>query len=137
MNEEHAPMTFNQIKTIAHKLHVPNFDVLDIDEYCNRCANHSEPTRCVVFIPHEHDSNTGHYVGCVTLNNGTIDYQDSYGEHVNAMPQQLRDTGRKFNVSNVKYQSYYSNNCGYLALLHVVTCDTATGKDIDPKVKRW
>jgi len=131
MNNDCEPMTFAQVTSIAKQLCIPDFKVLELNDYCELARSHHEPTNCVIYIPHDDNPNTGHYVGAFTCNNCVINYQDSYGQKVNPMPQQLRNTGRKFKVNRVKYQSYFSNNCGYLALLHVATHDK-----VDPCVKR-
>jgi len=129
-------MTFNEIRNVARKLEIPDFDVLDLSEYVSKLKSFTEPTNCVIFIPHKQNSNTGHFVGCFRMNNGTLNYQDSYGQKVNPMPTCLRNTHRKFIVSKPKYQSYFSNNCGWLSILHLYTGNKETGKDIDPCVSK-
>ena len=59
---------------------------------------------------------------------GTLNYQDSFGE-MNDFP--LTGTNRVFRVNKVKYQSIFANNCGYLALLHLYTHDA-----VDPAIQR-
>jgi len=126
-------MSFKDVEYLAKSLHIPDFKVLDLSVYCKLAKTYSEPKNCVIYIPHENSPNTGHYVGVFTEpdNNSTIQYQDSFGSK-NEFPKQLIDTGRKFKKNTVKYQSWTSNNCGYLSVLFVCTHDM-----IDPKVKRF
>jgi len=131
MNEDSEPMTFSQVTKIARNLGIRDFKVLDLNDYCRLARNHDEPENCVIYIPDKSVPNMGHYVGCFRENSGALNYQDSFGS-ANEFPKQLRATGRKFKINKVKYQSYTSNNCGYLALLHVCTHD-----QIDPKVKKF
>ena len=60
----------------------------------------------------------GHYVSVFTEDDGSLNYQDSFGK-MNKCP--LTDINRTIHTNKVKYQSIFANNCGYLALLHLYT----------------
>jgi len=122
-------MTFDDIRSVARGLGLVDFQVLDLSDYCKLATKRQEPENCVIFIPHAKGSLMGHFVGCFRMPDGTLNYQDSFGT-ANTFPRELRHTGRKFKINRVKYQAMNSNNCGYLALLHVATHD-----QVDPKVK--
>jgi len=131
MNEDHAPMTFKEVTRVAKGLGIKDFKVLDLVDYCRLARQYSEPENCVIFIPEKSNPNMGHYVGCFREHSGCLNYQDSFGS-ANEFPAQLRNTRRKFKINRTKYQAWNSNNCGYLALLHVCTHD-----QVDPKVKKF
>ena len=67
-------------------------------------------------------------ISCFTENDGSLNYQDSFGK-MNKCP--LTDINRTIHTNKVKYQSIFANNCGYLALLHLYTHDK-----VDPIIKR-
>ena len=128
LNEDSEPMTFNQIRKIAKVLEIPDFKVLEIDKYKKLACKYREPKNCIIYIPWENNSNMGHYVSCFTENDGSLNYQDSFGK-LNECP--LKDINRTIHTNKVKYQSVFANNCGYLSLLHLYTHDK-----IDPIIKR-
>lgn len=121
-------MTFNQVRRIAKILEIPDFKVLEIDKYKKLASKYKEPKNCIIFIPWENSENMGHYVSCFTQDDGSLNYQDSFGK-MNKCP--LTDINRTIHINKVKYQSIFANNCGYLALLHLYTHDK-----VDPIIKR-
>lgn len=111
---------------MAKTLEIPDFKVLELEKYKKLAKKYKEPQNCIIYIPFENDSNNGHYVSCFREDDGTLNYQDSFG-NLNEFP--LSDIDRIFHKNKVKYQSIFANNCGYLALLHLYTHDA-----IDPLV---
>ena len=121
-------MSFKEVTKIAYELGIPDFAVLELDKYKKLARNYNEPEHAIIYIPWKNEPNKGHYVSCFRESNGILNYQDSFGNK-NEFP--MNDINRKFKINKVKYQSYFSNNCGYLALLHLFTHDK-----LDPLIKR-
>ena len=122
-------MSFNQVRKFAKVLEIPDFKVLEIDKYKTLASKYKEPKNCIIYIPWKNNSNMGHFVSCFRENDGSLNYQDSFGK-MNKCP--LNDiNNRTVHTNKVKYQSIFANNCGYLALLHLYTHDK-----VDPIIKR-
>ena len=158
MNVDAEPMTFDEVRKLAKQLEIPDFDVMELDKYKSLAKKYKEPANCIIWIPFEDGgkreelrssrghkvpprfghfegeqsspgrTSFGHFVSCFREDDGTLNYQDSFGE-MNDFP--LADTNRVFRVNKVKYQSIFANNCGYLALLHLYTHDA-----VDPAIQR-
>ena len=143
MNVDAEPMTFDEVRKLAKQLEIPDFDVMELDKYKSLAKKYKEPANCIIWIPfedggkreelrssrgHKVPPRFGHFVSCFREDDGTLNYQDSFGE-MNDFP--LTGTNRVFRVNKVKYQSIFANNCGYLALLHLYTHDT-----VDPAIQR-
>ena len=143
MNVDAEPMTFDEIRKLAKQLEIPDFDVMELDKYKSLAKKYKEPANCIIWIPFEDGGKLGHFEGeqsspgrtkfghfvsCFREDDGTMNYQDSFGE-MNDFP--LTGTNRVFRVNKVKYQSIFANNCGYLALLHLYTHDA-----VDPAIQR-
>ena len=128
MNVDAEPMTFEEVRKLAKQLEIPDFDVMELDKYKSLAKKYKEPANCIIWIPFEDGGKLGHFVSCFREDDGTLNYQDSFGE-MNDFP--LTGTNRVFRVNKVKYQSIFANNCGYLALLHLYTHDA-----IDPAIQR-
>lgn len=138
MNVDANPLSFNEIKRLARDLQIPDFKVLELEQYKRLVKNYKEPENCIIFLPYDENPNRGHYVSCFRQSDGSLNYQDSfatygYGKHLGESFDHfpLRDVkNRTFHTNKVKYQSVFANNCGYLALLHLYTHDK-----VDPKIK--
>ena len=143
MNVDAEPMTFDEVRKLAKQLEIPDFDVMELDKYKSLAKKYKEPANCIIWIPFEDGgklghfegelcspgrTSFGHFVSCFREDDGTLNYQDSFGE-MNDFP--LTGTNRVFRVNKVKYQSIFANNCGYLALLHLYTHDA-----VDPAIQR-
>ena len=143
MNVDAEPMTFDEVRKLAKQLEIPDFDVMELDKYKSLAKKYKEPANCIIWIPfedggkreelrssrgHKVPPRFGHFVSCFREPDGTLNYQDSFGE-MNDFP--LTGTNRVFRVNKVKYQSIFANNCGYLALLHLYTHDA-----VDPAIQR-
>ena len=143
MNVDAEPMTFEEVRKLAKQLEIPDFDVMELDKYKSLAKKYKEPANCIIWIPfedggkreersssrgHKVPPRFGHFVSCFRDDDGTLNYQDSFGE-MNDFP--LTGTNRVFRVNKVKYQSIFANNCGYLALLHLYTHDA-----VDPAIQR-
>lgn len=138
MNEDSNPLTFRQVTYLAKQLGIPDFKVLDLKDYIVKANKYKEPANCIIYVPWKNQPNRGHFVSCFreangvsattggSTNNGVLNYQDSFGQ-VNEFP--LDKVKRKFKINKVRYQSMFSNNCAYLALLHLYTHDK-----IDPVI---
>ena len=118
----------DEVRKLAKQLEIPDFDVMELDKYKRLAKKNKEPANCIIWIPFENSGNLGHFVSCFREPDGTLNYQDSFGE-MNVFP--LAGTNRVFRVIKVKYQSIFANNCGYLALLHLYTHDV-----VDPAIQR-
>lgn len=139
MNVDGNPLTFNEVKRLARDLQIPDFKVLDLKDYKRLVKNYKEPKNCIIFLPFDENPNDGHYVSCFREPDGSLNYQDSFGDfgynknlgsNFDNFP--LRDVkNRVFHTNKVKYQSVFANNCGYLALLHLYTHDK-----LDPMIER-
>ena len=129
MNVDTNPLSFNEIKRLARDLQIPDFKVLELDQYKRLVKNYKEPANCIIYIPWDNQPNRGHYVSCFRETDNSLNYQDSFGSF-NEFP--LSDiTNRVFHINKVKYQSVFANNCGFLALLHLYTHD-----EVDPMIER-
>ena len=141
MNIDSNPLSFSQVRRLARDLQIPDFKVLELNQYKRLVKKYKEPANCIIYIPWENEPNRGHYVSCfrekdggvVSDNSGApkgapLNYQDSFGR-LNDFP--LKDVNRVFHINKVKYQSVFANNCGYLALLHLYTHDA-----VDPAIER-
>ena len=127
LNEDSNPLTFRQVTYLAKQLGIPDFKVLDLKDYIVKANKYKEPANCIIYVPWKNQPNRGHFVSCFReSNNGVLNYQDSFGQ-VNEFP--LDKVKRKFKINKVRYQSMFSNNCAYLALLHLYTHDK-----IDPVI---
>ena len=137
-------MTFDEVRKLAKQLEIPDFDVMELDKYKSLAKKYKEPANCIIWIPFEDKGKLGHFVSCFREDDGTLNYQDSFGTKggddvtsrgnivsapINDFP--LTGTDRVFRVNKVKYQSIFANNCGYLALLHLYTHDA-----VDPAIQR-
>ena len=159
MNVDAEPMTFDEVRKLAKQLEIPDFDVMELDKYKSLAKKYKEPANCIIWIPFEDNSKReelrssrghkvpprfGHFVSCFREDDGTLNYQDSFGTKGDAegipggdiVASPLNDfpltgTNRVFRVNKVKYQSIFANNCGYLALLHLYTHDA-----VDPAIQR-
>ena len=129
LNEDSNPLTFRQVTYLAKQLGIPDFKVLDLKDYIVKANKYKEPANCIIYVPWKNQPNRGHFVSCFregSAKNGVLNYQDSFGQ-VNEFP--LDKVKRKFKINKVRYQSMFSNNCAYLALLHLYTHDK-----IDPVI---
>ena len=144
MNVDAEPMTFDEVRKLAKQLEIPDFDVMELDKYKSLAKKYKEPANCIIWIPFEDGGKLGHFVSCFREDDGTLNYQDSFGTKGDAegipggdiVASPLNDfpltgTNRVFRVNKVKYQSIFANNCGYLALLHLYTHDA-----VDPAIQR-
>ena len=159
MNVDAEPMTFDEVRKLAKQLEIPDFDVMELDKYKSLAKKYKEPANCIIWIPFEDGgklghfegeqsspgrTSFGHFVSCFREDDGTLNYQDSFGTKGDAegipggdiVASPLNDfpltgTNRVFRVNKVKYQSIFANNCGYLALLHLYTHDA-----VDPAIQR-
>ena len=130
MNEDSNPLTFRQVTYLAKQLDIPDFKVLDLKDYIVKANKYKEPANCIIYVPWKNQPNRGHFVSCFReAKNGVLNYQDSFGQ-VNEFP--LDKVKRKFKINKVRYQSMFSNNCAYLALLHLYTHDK-----IDPVINEF
>ena len=129
MNVDANPLSFNEIKRLARDLQIPDFKVLELDQYKRLVKNYKEPANCIIYIPWDNQPNRGHYVSCFREADNSLNFQDSYGSF-NDFP--LKDiTNRVFHINKVKYQSVFANNCGFLSLLHLYTHDK-----VDPAISK-
>lgn len=128
MNIDSNPLSFAEVRRLARDLQIPDFKVLELKQYKRLAKNHTEPANCIIYIPWKDQPNRGHYVSCFRERDGSLNYQDSFG-NFNDFP--MKDVNRVFHINKVKYQSVFANNCGYLALLHLYTHD-----ELDPSVKK-
>lgn len=124
MNVDTNPMTFAEVRKLARDLQIPDFKVMELEQYKRLAKKYKEPENCIIYIPFNDNTNRGHYVSCFREKDGSLNYQDSFGT-LTDFP--MNDVNRIFHKNKVKYQSIFANNCGYLALLHLYTHD-----DIDP-----
>ena len=139
MNVDAEPMTFDEVRKLAKQLEIPDFDVMELDKYKSLAKKYKEPANCIIWIPFEDGGKLGHFVSCFREDDGTLNYQDSFGTkgdaegipRGNIVSAPLTGTNRVFRVNKVKYQSIFANNCGYLALLHLYTHDA-----VDPAIQR-
>ena len=120
LNEDSNPLTFRQVTYLAKQLGIPDFKVLDLKDYIVKANKYKEPANCITYVPWKNQPNRGHFVSCFRESDGVLNYQDSFGQ-VNEFP--LDKVKRKFKINKVRYQSMFSNNCAYLALLHLYTHD--------------
>ena len=125
LNEDSNPLTFRQVTYLAKQLGIPDFKVLDLKDYIVKANKYKEPANCIIYVPWKNQPNRGHFVSCFR-EGSVLNYQDSFGQ-VNEFP--LDKVKRKFKINKVRYQSMFSNNCAYLALLHLYTHDK-----IDPVI---
>ena len=102
MNVDAEPMTFDEVRKLAKQLEIPDFDVMELDKYKSLAKKYKEPANCIIWIPFEDGGKLGHFVSCFRDDDGTLNYQDSFGE-MNDFP--LTGTNRVFRVNKVKYQS--------------------------------
>ena len=93
MNVDAEPMTFDEVRKLAKQLEIPDFDVMELDKYIPLAKKYKEPANCIIWIPFEDGGSLGHYVSCFREDDGTLNYQDSFGE-MNDFP--LTGTNRVF-----------------------------------------
>ena len=129
LNEDSKSLTFRQVRYLAKQLGIPDFKVLDLKDYIVKANKYKEPANCIIYVPWKNQPNRGHFVSCFRESDGVLNYQDSFGQ-VNEFP--LDKVKRKFKINKVRYQSMFSNNCAYLALLHLYTHDK-----IDPVINEF
>ena len=96
-------MTFDEVRKLAKQLEIPDFDVMELDKYKSLAKKYKEPANCIIWIPFEDGGKLGHFVSCFREDDGTLNYQDSFGE-MNDFP--LTGTNRVFRVCEGKRSVY-------------------------------
>ena len=133
-NVNSPPLTFKQVRYLAHKLGVPDFKVIDMEPYIELAKKSDEPLNAVLFKPHENQSTpgvtTGHFIGAYTnAKTNVIHICDSFGKE----SEPIKIPGRTVTNSKSVVQPDNYSNCGYLSLLFVATHGTVRPIDKNPK----
>ena len=128
LNKNSPPMNSKKLLTMGKTLGLKDFEILDSSDYLNRVRIGNEPENCIIFIENE-NSRIGHFVAAYE-SDGNIHYSDSLGSsNSKRFISQLKSTKRKVYIHNTtSYQSDSTSNCGYLALLFLVTHTHASVK---------
>ena len=85
MNVDAEPMTFDEVRKLAKQLEIPDFDVMELHKYIPMAKQYKELANCIIWIPFEDCGSLGYFVSCFRKSNGTLNYQDSFGE-MNVFP---------------------------------------------------
>ena len=51
LNEDSNPLTFRQVTYLAKQLGIPDFKVLELNDYIVKANKYKEPANCIIYVP--------------------------------------------------------------------------------------